>query len=128
MERHRNSRVQGDAGLGQAIAYFTGQGNTVCIPLTDSQKYDLIVELDGQLKRVQVRTTTRQKNRNSWELQLKTCGGNKSRNGSIPFDNKSCDLIFAICGDDCRYLIPTYTVKAKVSLLLGGRSNSQYRI
>ena len=50
-EKAKNSKAQGDIGLSQAIAYFAKEGYTVCIPLTDSQDYDLIVE-NGKLWRV----------------------------------------------------------------------------
>ena len=37
----KNSKKQGDIGLGIAIGWFATQGYTVCVPLTDSQDYDL---------------------------------------------------------------------------------------
>ena len=42
----KNSKKQGDAGLGQAIAYFTMLGYDIALPLTDSADWDLIVEMD----------------------------------------------------------------------------------
>ena len=51
----KNSKKQGDAGLGQAIAYFTMLGYDIALPLTDSADWDLIVEMDDLLKRVQVK-------------------------------------------------------------------------
>src|SRR5438067_5907249 len=50
--RHENSRVQGDAGLAIAIAYFSRIGVRVGIPLTDSQPYDLMIDNGGDLSRV----------------------------------------------------------------------------
>jgi hypothetical protein len=41
---HKNTKKQGDVGL--AIGWFTSQGHTVCVHLTDSQDYDLVVEID----------------------------------------------------------------------------------
>ncbi|HEY3238800.1 MAG TPA: hypothetical protein VGL92_04490, partial [Acidimicrobiia bacterium] len=38
-QRHANPRVQGNAGLGIAIAYFSRIGVPVAIPLTDPQRY-----------------------------------------------------------------------------------------
>lgn len=40
-----------------AIAYFSTNGYTVSIPLNDTQDYDLIVEKNGILQRVQVKAT-----------------------------------------------------------------------
>jgi hypothetical protein len=47
--KFRNSKKQGDWGLGSAIAWFTAQGYTVALPITDSQHYDLIVDIEGRL-------------------------------------------------------------------------------
>ncbi len=49
----KNSKKQGDIGLGAAIAYFTFKGFTVSIPLTDSQDYDLVVDDGHKLSRIQ---------------------------------------------------------------------------
>ena len=45
----QNSLKQGNAGLGKAIAYFTINGYGVCIPLTDSEDWDLIVSKNNIL-------------------------------------------------------------------------------
>ena len=53
MLNQKNSRKQGDVGLGRAIAYFTSEGFTVCLPLTDNQDYDLVVEKENGLKKIE---------------------------------------------------------------------------
>lgn len=63
-----NTNQLGNIGLGKAIAYFTGRGHSVSVPLTDSQKYDLIVDIDGLLKRVQVKYTSRLSKNNKYFL------------------------------------------------------------
>jgi HJR/Mrr/RecB family endonuclease len=52
-----NSKKQGDIGMCYAIAYFSKMGYTVNIPITDSQDYDLIIDREGKLLKVQVKTT-----------------------------------------------------------------------
>lgn len=42
--KHANPRKQGNAGLGIAIAYFSRIGVDVAIPLTDTQRYDLVID------------------------------------------------------------------------------------
>ena len=42
-------------GLGKAIDFFTSHNITVAIPLNDTQGYDLVVDIKGELKRVQVK-------------------------------------------------------------------------
>ena len=74
----KDSKKQGDAGLGQAIAYFTAKGYDVALPLTDSADWDMIVEIDNSLKRVQVKTSSQLKNNGVMLFNANVTGGNKS--------------------------------------------------
>jgi hypothetical protein len=117
---HANTRLQGDAGMGIAIAYFARIGVRVGIPLTDSQPYDLMIDDGQQLARVQVRTTTSREGR-SYSVGLKTVGGNKSQTVTKVFDPKAYEWLFVVCGDATAYLIPTTAITARYSLFLGRR-------
>lgn len=99
---------KGNAGLGMAIAYYTSKGNCVSLPLNDTQKYDLIVDINGVLKRVQVKTTNF-KNRSGrfYKVHLRTTGGNSSRNTAEDFDHSACDTLFVLTGNQEMYEIPT---------------------
>jgi len=112
----KNSKMQGDVGLGAAIAHFTKIG-TVSVPLTDSQDYDLIVDINGSLKKVQVKTSN-QKIRRCFKITLCTKGGNKSRNTIKKFCSKSVDLLFCLTADDTSYLIHSEEVTSTVALTL----------
>ena len=74
----KNSKKQGDAGLGQAIAYFTMNGYDVALPLTDSADWDLIVEFEEGLKRVQVKTSSQLKGAGTMIFSCDVKGGNRS--------------------------------------------------
>jgi len=54
----RETQRKGDIAVSQAIASFTKYGYDVALPLTESAAYDLIVDTDKGLKRVQVRYTS----------------------------------------------------------------------
>lgn len=104
---YKNSKKQGDAGLGVAIAYFCGLGYPVSVPLTDSQDYDLVVEIEGDLKKIQVRTTKYKTKSGSYCVGLRVLGGNAKKN----FVHKKCsemtyDFLFVVTGDGTRYLVP----------------------
>jgi hypothetical protein len=92
----KNSKKQGDAGLGQAIAYFTMKGYDVALPLTDSADWDMIVEIDGLLKRVQVKTSTSFNAQNTMKFEAAVRGGNKSssNHSSKKIEQQQWDLIF----------------------------------
>jgi len=109
--RQKNTKKQGDVGL--ALAWFAEHGHTVCIPLTDSQDYDLVVDFDGKLSRVQVRTTT-YKRRNTYSINLKIAGGNKSGTGKIKwFNPQAVDFVFVVTEEGTKYLIPTSEIRSK---------------
>ena len=51
----RDTQHKGDTAAAQAIATFTRMGWDVSIPFTESAAYDLIVDTNEGLKRIQVR-------------------------------------------------------------------------
>lgn len=116
----KNSRKQGDVGLGYAMAYFTKIGATVCLPLTDNQKYDLVFEENDELKKVSIKTTKQlNKNKTKSVVSLRTCGGNRSRQKIDMFDNKSVDYLFILTSKNQKYLIPSKEIDCKNSIVLG---------
>lgn len=125
--RHVNPRKQGDAGMGIAIGWFACAGYTVCLPLTDSQPYDLIVD-DGQhgLQRVSVKSTTQLK-REIYQVGLRTQGGNKSQFTIRHFDNLGVELLFVACGNGDRYLIPASEIVSRSYIALG-QKYSRFRV
>lgn len=54
----RETQKKGDLAVAQAIATFTRLGHDVALPITESASYDLILDCDEGLKRVQVRYTS----------------------------------------------------------------------
>jgi len=109
----KNSKKQGDIGMGAAISHYIKQGYTVSIPITDSQEYDLIVD-DGLIKRVQVKTTSYIRKGN-FTANLSTKGGNRSFNTIKNFDN----ILYIICSNGDEYSIPTIDLNLKSSIALG---------
>lgn len=120
MFNFKNSKKQGDWGMGAAIAYFTSLGKMVAVPLTDSQDYDLVVETKaGKLRKVQVKTTTCKPEYGIFQVTLKVCGGNKSTSSVKKFDKSFADYLFIVTSDDDCYLIPTKKLSNTSSLNLG---------
>lgn len=106
LSKHKNSKDKGLAGIGSAIKYFTSNGITVSIPLNDNQGYDLIVELEKKLLKVQVKTTTSKQSNGNYKASLRTTGGNQSFNYAKKFEKNSCDYLFILTEDDEEYFIP----------------------
>jgi len=47
---------QGNVGVAKAVYEYTKRGYTVLMPMSDSDKYDMVVD-DGDLHKVQVKTS-----------------------------------------------------------------------
>ena len=104
--------LQGNIGLGKAIEYFTSNQMTVSVPLNDTQKYDLAVEIDGKLSRVQVKTSRNRTASGAYQILLRHCGVASGKNVCTPFDRSGCDYIFA-------YLIPSEKISSSNAINVG---------
>lgn len=107
---------QGNLGLGAAIAYYTSKCIPVSIPLNDTQGYDLIID-DGNLKRVQIKTT-KFKSNTGYVVQLKNSGGASGRGVIRSFDKSKSDILFILTKSGERYEIPTSIIKAISAITL----------
>lgn len=122
-----NSKKRGDVGLGAAIAFFVKNNYTVSLPLTDSQDYDLIVDKDNVLYRVQVKTVSH-KVGEIYAVSLSVRGGNRSGKGKIKkFDKSKVELLFVLTEDNDQYLMPSKDIDSTAQINLGNKYN-QYKI
>lgn len=111
--------IQGNIGLGKAINYFTSHNYTVALPLNDTQKYDLIVDIDNKLQRISVKTSRYSNEYGSYEVMLKNAGGTSKGSKIRLFDNTSCDYVFIYTASNDLYLIPSDKIDAKNSIKVG---------
>lgn len=105
-----STKQQGLVGIGAAIAYFTSAGQTVSMPINDSQDYDMVVEIDKSLKKVQVKTTRYVKPSGAYCVTLKSSGGTA---GTVyaTVATGSADLMFVLTESGDKYLIPVEAFK-----------------
>jgi PD-(D/E)XK endonuclease len=132
-ERAANRRVQGDIGELSAMEWLASQGATVWTPSNHSPHVDLMAEWDGQLIRVQVKTSTFRgvikSGEERWKIAIATNGGNRSWTGlTKKFDPAKVDHLFVLVGDGRRWFIPAHLVEAARSLALGGVKYSEFEI
>ena len=117
-----NSKKQGDVGMCYAIASYSRLGWTVSIPITDSQDYDLLVEnTDNNILKVQVKTSRYLTEGGTYQVSLKTCGGNKSGQTIKKMDKNYIDLVFVLVDDGSCYSIPTEKIESSGSMNLGDK-------
>lgn len=125
---YKNSKVLGDVGVGQAIAYFTKLGYTVLFPLSDSQDYDLVVDIKGSLKKVQVKTGGAFTPNNTPVIALRTLGGNQSWSGVVKcVMDTDIDFLFCYHLAAGAYLVPKAELITRTMLLLNS-TKERYKV
>ena len=105
MLKFDTNKDKGRTSLGISIAYFSANGYTVSIPLNDTQDYDLVIEKDGILKTVQVKSTACKSKYGKYQVALKSCGGTKGKTYKTLIDTK-VDLLCVITDNITIYVIP----------------------
>lgn len=112
-----NTKQQGNVGIASAILHFSMRGMTVCLPLNDSQDFDLVVDTTDGLKKIQVKTVS-YKPVNNFSVCLKSSGGTAGKIYHTVAEG-SCDYLFICTADGDNYLIPKEVFsKYKSSLVL----------
>lgn len=114
------NKEKGNAGLAMAIAYFGTHGYNVCLPLNDTQDFDLIVEKDGIMQRVQCKATSQRTPYNVTTVDLRSTGGTK---GSVykTLIETNIELLFVINESKEIWLIPKSSITNIKSLNLGDK-------
>ena len=129
-ENCKNTKQQGNIGLGSAIQYFSQKLYTISLPLNDSQDYDLVVEdFDGTLKKVQVKTSTQLNEYGTYSVNLRVLGGNSKSNYVHKKGTEIIyDWLFILCDNGDRYLIPKDIIKDLKSTITVGKLYQEYKV
>jgi hypothetical protein len=113
----KTTRHQGDSGVAAALAYYAGQGWPVSVPFGEGQRYDLIVDRDGELSRVQVKSAHTKNKAGNYQAELRTKGGNKSGTGKeYRLSSEETDEVVIACGDGTLWLFPIEELEGRGSV------------
>lgn len=123
----KNTKQQGNIGISSAILYYTKLGYCVSLPLNDSQDYDLVVDKDNTLFKVQVKTTSCVKPSGSFAVELRNKGGTSGIQYSTTSDGSS-GILFILCMDGSMYEIPKEVYKDIKSSITLGTQYQKYRV
>ena len=117
---------QGDIGVAAAMLYYSIHRFSVSVPSTEHSKYDLIIEKEGKIQRVQVKTSNYKPN-DKYLVQLRTNGGNQSTKTKITrLSKKEIDLVFILCGDGNIYELPIDLVDGKSEVSISSEKYNAY--
>lgn len=113
-----NTKQRGNIGVSEAILYFTKLGSVVSIPLNDSQDYDLVVDFNGLLQKVQVKTSMQISEGGIPIVSVKSSGGTTGIIYSRVKES-SADLLFIHHEVFGNWLIPVSEDLPRSSISLG---------
>ena len=123
-------RVQGDLALLAAAHQLAKHGYTICIPLTDNQPYDLVIEKNKQLQRVQVKSTSRHDKGDPsrpFVVELRRKRHNSKTTKTHLYDIDAADLLVVVTSHEEYYLIPNGRITATSQLHLN-KKFEKYRL
>ena len=113
--KFKTNKEKGNTSLGIAIAYYSSNGYTVSIPLNDTQDYDLIVDKDNKLKKVQVKSTACKTKYGNYQVALKSSGGTKGKTYKTVIET-NVDELFILTEDMSMYILPIEEINNKATL------------
>ena len=123
-----NSKRKGSLAVGEAIANFISKGITVLIPISDCDKYDLVIDENGVFKRVQCKYSGGKESSGAYIAYLYTYGGYREKTYHTKYKDGDFDLLFVYCGNKDKYLIPAEKIMGKSKISVGKRSWKEYLI
>lgn len=105
-----------EAGTAIATMWFLLCGYNTSIPI-EPALFDLLVAMPDGIKRVQVKTTTF--NKNGWLVRVGRRSYSVGNRGPlVPYDPDLMDLFFILDGDLTMYVIPSRVIAGRVAILL----------
>lgn len=120
-----NTKERGDLAVGQAINFFIKNKYEVCLPIGDKRDYDLVIEKDGVLQKVQVKFAGLYARGNVCKVGLRITGGNQSFLYSKKYKQNAFDLLFVYTEKGEVYLLPWKDVTFRNELSI---ETKKYRI
>jgi hypothetical protein len=125
--RDRDPELLRKAATARATAWFMERGYTVCIPV-EPALYDLVVDSDEGLVRVQVKSTTSHDKSGRWLVRIHrmaydssvkhTSNGARARCVYAPGE---IDFFFIVTGAGDNYLVPLVVTKGVATLTLDSK-------
>ena len=123
-----NSKRKGSLAVGEAIAHFIARGITVLTPISDCDKYDLVIDDHGYLKKIQCKYSSSQEPSGAYIIDLSTYGGYRTKTYHTKYNQGDFDLLFIYCRNKEKYLIPAEHVLGRSKISVGKKSWRQHII
>lgn len=119
---------RGSLGEARAIYEYVKLGYIVSTPINDKAKYDLIVDTGTELLKVQVKTTTKKKDK-GYEVRLESSYANRNSSVRTPREDADYDLLFVLDELGNAWSIPVAGLNgAKTGIVVGNTKYNEYKV
>lgn len=111
----------------QCQLYFTNLGYNVLVPLGEDCRYDMIVDFDGILQRIQVKTCHLKENNSGIEFSTRSVRSNTQGNTQKTYSKEEIDY-FATCYNNKCYLVKVEDCSRSKTLSFENKKTNQYSV
>ncbi len=122
------TKEKGDLAASHAIHYFMSNGYEVCLPIGDKRPYDLVVEMSGDLSRVQVKYAGFYTGEQKYKAALRTMGGNQSYFKAKKYASTDFDLLYIYVENGRKFLIPWAELTNRNSISIEASKFAKYEV
>ena len=122
-----NTKRKGSLAIGEAIVYFTKNNKSVFVPVSDCDKYDIVIDQEGALKRIQCKYSDDREKSGAFIVDLRTFGGYREKTYHIKYIKGDFDYLFIYCSNGDKFLIPAEKLWGKSQLGVGVKSWSEFK-
>ena len=133
-----NSKEKCDIAKAESIRFYTKKQWEVSLPIGDKKPYDIIVDNNEKLLKVQCKYSTQKLRKRNGEylddsdvrrtINLRVMGGNQSYNTAKKYKKGDFDLLFSYTDSDLMHEIPFDNIEGKSSIVVGGSSYKEFKL
>jgi hypothetical protein len=123
-----NTKEKGDVGVGQAISYYTIDGIEVLLPIGDKKPYDIVIDRDGSLHKIQIKYSASRNKAGNFKVDLRTTGGNQSFYTTKKYNDGDFDFCFIYTSEGSIYEIPYDVLPEKKNSVTLSNKYDVYKI
>lgn len=120
------TKEKGDIALSNSIKFFITNGYEVCLPIGDRRDYDLVIEKNGLLQKVQVKYAGLY-NDGKCKVGLRITGGNQSFTYSKKYKLTSFDVLFVYTQKSDIYVIPWKKIDSRNEISIETEKYKKYK-
>ena len=115
-----DNKHKGNLAIASAVKHFVSAGYMVSLPLSDTAKYDLVVERDGAFQAIQCKYAGHERSLGIFSVPLYVCGGNRSaENRRAKYRREDFDILFVLCANGRMYAIPFQEIAGQTTINVG---------